>query len=890
MIAVLGAALAFLEGAAHAGGQGAVRQDADRKVVTMTDGQGDLSLRLRYDGKCMLDQITVRGRQVAGADGVADGVRIDGQWYTTRTGGASPNVAAGKNTLTVRGIVYGKPDFQVRETWYFKTKPDGIEWTIQRRYPTAATLQDTGFPEWNFAAIDTWKGGVLGNGGVVWNKYLASNDATYGAHTSAVTFWNPDANDCLRITPTLPPGYQGAVRFSHQRSGQQSMHFSVSKEELKPNHELRRYLPDRGDLWAPFQVSPGEVRVTLTLQAPSYRDAYDRGTFRGVDGDGIRELMNTVSRYGVIDTHLTGGNGWLSGYICLHEQWYGQIALALADPNYTANLAATLNFERDHAIGADGRVKSRWTYDAGDAMPGTYDEYGFYEAQWGYLMDSQTDYVIDAAELYDLTGDTPWLAGQKATCEKALDYLIRREVGNTGLAAMRTDSEREHQGSDWLDIVWASYENALVNAEMYYALTHWADAEDALGDTQKASSYRAFAARLKSAFNKPIGEGGFWDPANQWYVYWRDKDGSAHGDNLVTPVNFSAIAYGLCDDPARRKAILDRTEAEMRKEKLFFWPLTFSSFLPEEAASSNFPFPTYENGDIFMSWGEVGVRAYAAYDPALALKYVQQTLARYAKDGLSCQRYLRGSQEGAGDDILAGNCMTIVGLYRDIYGVQPKPNRLYLEPHLSRELNGTQLRYLLRGQKYVIDLNTNGSAITANNCTIRDTSPFAVNAANNSLEYFPGQSKEWALSVTPAKGQRVTIQIASWPTDANAPRRWTELGSGKGKAAYVVAHLMPNTVYEWKIGGKAAGRLRSDGAGSLRFATAWDGVAREVEVGRPIPCKPTPALRATPPATGRVIRIDIAGSLRKSVSCKPFPSREGWREAPGWVCKGWGAP
>ena len=64
---------------------------------------------------------------------------------------------------------------------------------------------------------------------------------------------------------------------------------------------------------------------------------------------------------------------------------------------------------------------------------------------------------------------------------------------------------------------------------------------------------------MKSSFNRPISEGGFWDTTNQWYVYWRDQDGTIHGNNLVTPVNFAAIAYGLCDDAAQ-EAILDRVE------------------------------------------------------------------------------------------------------------------------------------------------------------------------------------------------------------------------------------------------------------------------------------------------------------------------------------------
>ena len=198
---------------------------------------------------------------------------------------------------------------------------------------------------------------------------------------------------------------------------------------------------------------------------------------------------------------------------------------------------------------------------------------------------------------------------------------------------------------------------------------------------------------MKASFNRTTAEGGFFDPQNQWYVYWREKDGSIHGNNFVTPVNFAAIGYGLCDDAWRRQAILGRMEEEMQKEKLFFWPLAFFPYQAGEGQAVNFPFPRYENGDIFLSWGELAVRAYAKSNPAIAVKYVKNVLEKYEVDGLSYQRYERLSQRGAGEDILAGNCMTVVGLYRDIYGIQPKHNRLYLEPHLTAELSGTRLWY-----------------------------------------------------------------------------------------------------------------------------------------------------------------------------------------------------
>ncbi len=808
---ILGSIAGFVEPGL---GQSTIRQDPERKLVTLSDGQG-LAIRLNYDGRCVLDQVIVRGRETAGPSGVSTGVRTDGQWFTTEKV-ATPDVVAGKDTLTVTGIKFGRPGAEICETWKFTVKADQIVWRITRKYRGEAMLEDAAFPEWDFASISAWTGGLLDNGGVIWNRYLDKTNATYGAHFGTVTFWNSQTSDCLRITPSVPSGQFGAGRFSLQSNGVFSFNYSISGEELKTKHNFSRFLRNRQDLWSPFQVKPSEVTVQFTLKALDYAGAYDRGVFSGLNGNQVRDMLNTVARYGVIDERLTGGNGWRSGYICLHEPFFAEIGLALDQSDYISNYSKCLDYERDHAIGADGRVKSRWCYSSGDSMPGTFDSFGFYEAQWGWLLDSQPDYVINVAEQYNLTGDRKWLAGQKAACEKALNFLLRREVSNSGLVAMMTDTCQEQRGSDWIDIIWASYENAFVNAQLFYALNLWADSEETLNDPTNAATYRAFAARLKTSFNRTIAEGGFWDPTNQWYAYWRDKDGTIHGNNLVAPVNFAAIAYGLCDDRARQISILDRVESEMKKEQLFSWPLCFYTFQPEEGAKSNFPFPRYENGDLFLSWNELAIRAYAACDPAIALKYVKNTLARYGEDGLSFQRYLRQSQTGAGDDILAGNCMAIVGLYRDICGIQPKPNRLYLEPHLTSELNGSKLRYELRGRLYLIDLNTEGSAITADNCTLRDSHPFGLNATGNEIEYFPGTNASWAMSIS-QNGQPLTVEIESWPDAPDASRQWTVISPTEGSARYVVKHLRPGTIYELQVNGAKYESAKTDKVGQIKF-------------------------------------------------------------------------
>ncbi|MEI9962677.1 MAG: hypothetical protein WDM76_16640 [Limisphaerales bacterium] len=49
-------------------------------------------------------------------------------------------------------------------------------------------------------------------------------------------------------------------------------------------------------MWALFHVNAGKVTVEFTLQALNYGQAYDRGTFQGLNGGSIRELLNTVGR------------------------------------------------------------------------------------------------------------------------------------------------------------------------------------------------------------------------------------------------------------------------------------------------------------------------------------------------------------------------------------------------------------------------------------------------------------------------------------------------------------------------------------------------------------------------------------------------------------------
>lgn len=742
----------------------------EAKTVTLTVPNKKLSLVIDYSKGCVVKQMWVNGVQTLSPAGAFTGIKLKNGVFNSTSAGSNVKLARTVNNLTLSNIVYGDNFLSVNETWNFKIADNRINWTITRKYNNNTQLQETAFPQWNFAGLSVWKGGILDNGGMVWCKYLKQADDTYGVHTGGVTFWNDRSGNGLQISAQAGEGKNFSTKFSNHNN-EFTCTQQITDEPLKQQHNLSRFVSGKADIFAPFDIKAGTVSATFSLGYIDYFKEYSRGTLPGIDAAAVRELMNTTGRYGVVDNNIIGANGWLTNWKCLHEPFFSQIGMALNDANYTRNMAATLNQERDEAMKPDGRVLSRWHNVPGDEIPGTYNaETGYYEAMWGYTIDSQPDYVINTSEQFDLSGDVKWLRSHKASCEKALDWLIKRDANNNGIFEMMNNNIAEKKASDWLDIVWASYENAFVNAQMYEALNIWAKCEEVLGDHDKAKEYLSVAARLKTAFNKPIEEGGFWSAAKKQYVYWRDDDGSVHGDNLVTPVNFAAIAFGLCDDKARVAQILDQIEQRTTQENLFHWPLCFDSFKQAEVSPGNWPFPKYENGDIFPTWGYLGVRAYTRYNKGIALKYINKLLQQYQKDGLSSQRYSRTTQLGLGDDILAGICTSVTALYRDIYGVRSKWNRMGLEPNLSKELNGTQFNYKLRDTVYQVKLTQTDYSLSTKRFLVSSKQSFGVSNDNKQFVLYPQNLENITLQISASTNSPLQLKLGK---TSNTGLDWT---------------------------------------------------------------------------------------------------------------------
>jgi hypothetical protein len=651
---------------------------------------------------------------------------------------------------------------------------------------------------------------------LAWFYLFNEKQCTYGVHSDCSTFWNSTTGDALKVAVSAN-GKKVAMKYSRSADDHLIYNIAISDSELTCRYEAEkrsRFIRGKTDVWNSFMIPAGKFVETITLSALNYNVIYNRGKFAGINGKQVTNVLNTIARIGVIDDKHFGGNSWHTPYgpICLHEQYIAQFAIGINDETYTQGYKKCLDFYRDNAIQPDGRVLARWAYLDEDAMPGTVSKTGFYEAQWGYLMDSNPDFVANVAQLYEITGDRNWVSGHKKSCEVALDYMLKRDSNGNHLVEMMTNSESEKRGSDWIDIIWASYENAFVNAKLYYALTLWADVEKRLNDPEKANFYSSYATDLKRSFNKSTKDGGFWNDEHKWYIHWIDKDHSLHGDNLVVPVNLMAIVYGICDDTSRRNAILNKIEEQTSRENLFFWPLCMYSYAAGEGNDWQFPFPNYENGDLFLSWGSLGVEAYAAYKPDIALKYVENVLSRYEKDGLAFQRYGRVKQEGLGDDILSGNSLALVGLYKAIYGINPCYNRLYLNPHLSDKLSGTELNYNFRKDTLQIGLTKDHYFISNKQFKIGSKGDFGFYSGKNELVYFKGNEDRYALKVL--TNEKISLEIENWKDEEY---KWIQYSAGdKGKVSYILHVSKANRMYAVYEGTKRM-NCKSDTDGVLKF-------------------------------------------------------------------------
>ena len=451
-----------------------INNDMQGKRITF--GNDKIKMIFDYNGKASISSVILNGQEIIDGDaGIYSSIRTKDAGHSTLKLLSQPSINVINNTIAVSGIKYGDNTLSINETWTFIINSNDIKFNIERTLSKSITAEQVALPVFIFKSIDTWNGAYQDYGGLAWFYLFNKKLDTYGVHSSSSQFWNSKTGNGLTISVNAP-GKQVAMDYSRTADDKLAYTIAVAQNELVPRFDSgthrRLFIRDRNDVWAPVKMNAGKTTQTITLSYFDFKNQFDRGNLVGINGEEVNAVLNTIARIGVIDKQHFGGNSWHTPYgpICLHEQYIAQMGLGINDSNYLKGYKQCLDFYRENAITTDGRVWPRWAYSNEDAMPGKFTGKGFYEAQWGYLLDANPDFVTNVAELYDQTGDAAWVKTQQQACEKALNWIMKRDSNNNGLVEMMTDSHMQKRGSDWIDIIWASYENAFVNAKLYHAL------------------------------------------------------------------------------------------------------------------------------------------------------------------------------------------------------------------------------------------------------------------------------------------------------------------------------------------------------------------------------------------------------------------------------------
>jgi hypothetical protein len=143
-------------------------------------------------------------------------------------------------------------------------------------------------------------------------------------------------------------------------------------------------------------------------------------------------------------------------------------------------------------------------------------------------------------------------------------------------------------------------------------------------------------------------------------------------------------------------------------------------------------------------------------------------------------------------------------------------NRFYLDPHITKDLAGTQVKYNYRNQKLTIDLDMDHYAISNGQFKIISKTNFGFFSSVRELLYFSGSINTVSLKVKTTAKRNLTIDIKMWTPDQMS---WTQSSKdiNSNQLTYHVNGVKHNSFYTILINGKILKRIKSNMDGSLIF-------------------------------------------------------------------------
>ena len=171
----------------------------------------------------------------------------------------------------------------------------------------------------------------------------------------------------------------------------------------------------------------------------------------------------------------------------------------------------------------------------------------------------------------------------------------------------------------------------------------------------------------------------------------------------------------------------------------------------------------------------------------------------------------------------------MVGLYQAIYGINPLYNRFYLNPHITQDLAGTEIKYNYRDQELTIGLNMNQYSVSNGQFKITAGNDFGFYGLHNELLYFKGNSADVSLKVKATPNSNLSLDIKSWNPDQML---WTQSSKDMraGKLIYQINNLKAGSYYTILINNKILKRSKAREDGILLFEYKTNKSPEEIQV------------------------------------------------------------
>ena len=311
-------------------------------------------------------------------------------------------------------------------------------------------------------------------------------------------------------------------------------------------------------------------------------------------------------------------------------------------------------------------------------------------------LDSMAHLINMTYDYYAKTGDVAFLREQLPNLRRQGEAMLAL-VDESGLPAI------PEGGDTWPDLGKIRGQQTYLSALCYGALRNLSRLLQFAGQ-EGFALYDAAAEGIRLAANRPLSEGGLWDPARGAYIAWRDPEGNIHPPD--THGNLTAILTGLCDDPPRIASVFACLDSQ--------WQHIYEGGMSPLAYNVD---PADDTLRQWLPWiAGLDIAARARHGNDRAAETYRLLMREYERAPLP----FREASGGPNDPVHGGNSgrvwdswALLYAIYNAHFGIDLTPGHVRVHPNPLFPIDGQEVKGLdWQGRRYDLRFTGEGPHVT----------------------------------------------------------------------------------------------------------------------------------------------------------------------------------